>query len=234
MKKSIISLSLFASISFIACGDSNNNDDSITHNNISYKEVKSTTTNRIWLDRNLGASQVCNDINDTLCFGDLYQWGRQTDGHEKRTSNTISSESNSISTAGNKFITTNGQWTDNSTDVNGSQRQTINWSNTNGNSVCPSSFRVPTIDEIKAETFDISINTNTETFNSFLKLPSAGYREVNGTITRVGLETALWSNTISTSDTNQSHEAKYISTDDNNSFATFRAYGNSIRCIKEN
>jgi hypothetical protein len=35
---------------------------------------------RVWLDRNLGASQVCTSVTDTACYGDLYQWGRAKDG----------------------------------------------------------------------------------------------------------------------------------------------------------
>jgi hypothetical protein len=61
-------------------------DVSITHNGTSYGTVKSPYTGKIWLDRNLGASQVCDrnnsftDNNDYVtsqqnCFGDYYQWG---------------------------------------------------------------------------------------------------------------------------------------------------------------
>ena len=237
MQKEILSFTLVTSLTFVACGSgstNSNNDDNlktITHNNLTYKEIKSPNTNKIWLDRNLGATQVCTSIGDISCFGDLYQWGRQTDGHEKRTSSITNIKSNAILTAGDKFITTNNQWTDDATDTNGLLRKT-SWSNTNGNFVCPSGFRIPTIEEIKAETFDISINTNTEVFESFLKLPTAGYRELNGTISNIAIQTAIWSNTINSYDSNQSHEAKYSSADENNSFSTFRGYGNSIRCIK--
>jgi len=33
------------------------------------------------MDRNLGASQVAKSPTDPLSFGDLFQWGRGTDGH---------------------------------------------------------------------------------------------------------------------------------------------------------
>ena len=41
---------------------------------------------RIWLDRNLGATQVATAYNDTASYGHLYQWGRYADGHQIRTS----------------------------------------------------------------------------------------------------------------------------------------------------
>jgi hypothetical protein len=42
-------------------------------------------TGKVWLDRNLGARQVCTSSTDAACFGDLYQWGRAKDGHESGT-----------------------------------------------------------------------------------------------------------------------------------------------------
>ena len=35
-----------------------------------------------WMDRNLGARQVANAINDVFSYGNYYQWGRSADGHE--------------------------------------------------------------------------------------------------------------------------------------------------------
>jgi hypothetical protein len=53
---------------------------------LEYKLVLSPDTGRVWLDRNLGARQVCTSSTDAACYGDLYQWGRAKDGHESRTS----------------------------------------------------------------------------------------------------------------------------------------------------
>lgn len=41
----------------------------------------------LFLDRNLGA--LSEDVTSSDSWGDLYQWGRATDGHEKRLSDTI-------------------------------------------------------------------------------------------------------------------------------------------------
>jgi hypothetical protein len=45
----------------------------------------------VWLDRNLGATQVATSLNDSDAYGDLYQWGRAKDGHEKSSTTTIAS-----------------------------------------------------------------------------------------------------------------------------------------------
>ena len=51
-------------------------DGTISHNGKSYGTVTSSYTGKVWLDRNLGASQVCTALDDTACYGDYYQWGR--------------------------------------------------------------------------------------------------------------------------------------------------------------
>ena len=53
---------------------------------LTYGFVYNTTTHRIWLDRNLGATQVATSLTDNAAYGHLYQWGRPADGHEVRTS----------------------------------------------------------------------------------------------------------------------------------------------------
>ena len=47
-----------------------------------------TSTGRIWMDRNLGATRVPTSASDAQGYGDLYQWGREKDGHQLRTSST--------------------------------------------------------------------------------------------------------------------------------------------------
>ena len=47
------------------------------------------------MDRNPGASQVATASNDGQAYGDLYQWGQLSDGHEKRKPGTTSSLSSS-------------------------------------------------------------------------------------------------------------------------------------------
>ena len=44
--------------------------------------VTSPSTGRKWLAYNLGASNIPTTVNDRSGMGDLYQWGRASDGHQ--------------------------------------------------------------------------------------------------------------------------------------------------------
>src|SRR5574344_2515705 len=69
--------------------------------------VTNPTTGRIWMDRNLGASQVATSSTDEAAYGDLYQWGRAADGHESRTSSTSTTLATSDTPGHGDFITSN-------------------------------------------------------------------------------------------------------------------------------
>ena len=81
-------------------------DQTFTYNGASwtYREVESA--GRIWMDRNLGASQVATVFDDALAYGDLFQWGRNIDGHQIRTSGTTATLSSSDTPGHGDFITT--------------------------------------------------------------------------------------------------------------------------------
>ena len=64
----------------------------------------------IWMDRNLGATQQATSSTDTAAYGDLYQWGRFTDGHQCRTSATTSSQSTTSTPAHGDFIFGSTDW----------------------------------------------------------------------------------------------------------------------------
>lgn len=53
-------------------------------------DVYNPATGQTWMDRNLGASRAATSMNDEQAYGDLYQWGRAADGHQKRNSGTTS------------------------------------------------------------------------------------------------------------------------------------------------
>ena len=53
-----------------------------------YGTVVNPVTGKVWLDRNLGSTQVATSSTDAASYGDLYQWGRAADGHQVRTSAT--------------------------------------------------------------------------------------------------------------------------------------------------
>lgn len=76
----------------------------VSHDGVEYGEVTSPITGRVWLDRNLGAKEVCTSIDDKNCFGDYYQWGRGSDGHEKYKSRVVTTPAKSLTHAGKYFI----------------------------------------------------------------------------------------------------------------------------------
>ena len=203
----------------------------LTLNTVTYKTVVSPYTGRVWLDRNLGASQACTAYNDTACYGDYYQWGRNTDGHEKSTSATTTTRAEDINDAGTDFITDNFPYRWTTADSSGSQRS-ANWSKTDGTSVCPVGYRVPTITELEAETISAStpVRNRTDAFNNFLKLPSAGTRGGDtGSILSKGTGCYIYSSSVDGSD------SYYLYSSSNNAyiFSFYRVYGRAVRCLKD-
>lgn len=204
--------------------------DVFTFNELEYSTVTSPYTGRVWLDRNLGASRVCTSFDDEQCYGDYYQWGRNADGHEKSTSYTTTVKATSIVNAGNKFILGYNWLNSTYTSYNGIT-QVNNWDNTEGLSICPLGYRVPTIEELEAETVDNNINTVNEVYDSFLKLPASGYRYGNDDygIHYSGYESYIYSNSSS------SGSVKYLQFEDYKawSFGSWGADGMPVRCIKD-
>ncbi len=177
---------IILSIGFNGCGSSSE-DDNNEPEIITYGTIISTKTNRVWLDRNLGASIVCTEINDANCFGDYYQWGRYADGHEKQDSLTVNTLATTITPEHDNFIINNSNdtsldWT--TTDNDGSIRK-LNWN------PCPSSFRVPTYDEIKDE----MILNRDDALNK-LKVPAAGSRSANDGTSKDFDITTFWSSNV--------------------------------------
>ncbi len=221
-------VTMISGLLFSGCS-SDNSTTNISHNGVKYLEVTSPFTQKTWLDRNLGASQVCTLKDDTECYGDYYQWGRATDGHQKNDANITTTIATTVTEVGAEYIFTISFPYDWTTDDSDGILRARDWNNLYGDSVCPSGFRVPTIDELKAELTDQNISDSTGPFKSFLKLPSAGYRsEFTGTIEYRGTDGIIWS----TSNTN--YNAFGVEYDeniliiDNSNFAR----GCSIRCIK--
>ena len=184
-----------------------------------------TITGRTWMDRNLGASKSAASSSDSGSFGDLYQWGRRSDGHQCRNASITTTLSSSNNTPANSaFIiapSTPNDWRN-------PQNSSL-WQGVSGtNNPCPSGYRLPTATEFNAELQSWTNKNSSGAISSPLRLPTAGYREfADGTIeSGIG---SYW--TSSTSNTNSS-----ISFDFDNSSAAFynsgRAYGSSIRCIK--
>jgi uncharacterized protein (TIGR02145 family) len=124
----------------------------------------SSAGGRVWLDRNLGASRVATSMDDAQAYGDLYQWGRGADGHEKRNSPTTSTLSNSDTPGHGSFITVSNypyDWR--------SSRNDNLWQGVSGtNNPCPAGFRLPTASEWQTEIDSWSSQDRTGAFSDLL------------------------------------------------------------------
>jgi len=220
--------------------------NSTAHHGFVYRVVESPYTHKLWLDRNLGASQVCTAYDDTACYGDYYQWGRDADGHEKSESNGTDVQATNVDEVGHgDFITDDGtydaDWA-HAADSNGNLR-IAKWSKADGSSVCPVGYRVATIDELNAELFDTgsaeiqndsgekagnSDDRRLNAVNSFLKLPSAGHRDNDSaSMNGVGEWGDVWSSFAISSGLG------FFSDDTGRLLYDYRAYGFLVRCLRD-
>lgn len=191
--------------------------------------VLNPVTGKIWMDRNLGASQVATSSTDAAAFGDLYQWGRGTDGHQNRLSVVTTSVSNSDSPGNGDFIAnpaTPFDWRvpQNSTLWNGA---------TNVNNPCPSGFRLPTESEWEQERATWATNNAAGAFGSPLKLTIGGMRAFgDGAFNGVGVNGNYWSSTLSNEAGGIYSRFLYFK---NTGYviSSHRATANSVRCIKD-
>jgi len=188
-------------------------------------EVYNPTTNKIWMDRNLGAAQVATISTDAASYGDLYQWGRGADGHEKRDSGITTGPSTSTNPGAN-FLTGSSNWYSGANPVD-------LWQGVNGvNNPCPSGYRLPTDTEWIAEIASWgSGNDDADgAFDSPLKLPLAGNRNRNsGSLNFAGSDGYYWSSTVSSANS----RLLGFNSSDANMYDFNRADGSAVRCLKE-
>jgi hypothetical protein len=187
-------------------------------------DVTNPTTGKIWMDRNLGASQAAISSTDANAYGDLYQWGRRSDGHQCRNSTTTSTLSSlDQPTNGNFILAPNSPY-----DWRSPQNSNL-WQGVNGvNNPCPSGYRLPTNTEFDAERLSWSANTSVGAFASVLKLPLACGRLNNNGSLCSGVDGNYWSSTVIGSN------SSYLKFTSSGAFTIgyYRAMGFSVRCIK--
>ena len=191
-------------------------------NSISFSDVTNPTTGQTWMDRNLGASQVATSSTDEAAYGDLYQWGRGTDGHQKRNSSTTTNSSNSDTPGHGMFIIGSYDWR--------SPQNDNLWQGVSGtNNPCPSGYRLPTEAEWNVELISWSSNNAAGAFASPLKLSLAGNRSgYGGSLTSAGSYGNYWSSTVSGT---WARFLNFYSIAYTTNY--FRANGSSVRCIKD-
>lgn len=185
-----------------------------------------STTGEIWMDRNLGASQVATSSTDANAYGYLYQWGRAADGHESRTSGITSTIAISNTPGHGDFIAGSGS----PFDWRNPQSANL-WQGVSGtNNPCPSGYRLPTAAEWEAERESWGSNDAAGAFSSPLKLPVAGSRSGgNGALSSVGSSGNYWSSTVG------NERSLYLDFYSGNAgtYRTFRYNGHSVRCLKD-
>ena len=197
--------------------------------------ITNITTGKVWMDRNLGATQVAISSTDQLAYGSLYQWGRGSDGHQLITwSNSTSGTAVNANTA-----------TLSSTDVPGNTNfilapnppydwhsvQNVNlWQGVAGiNNPCPSGYRIPTETEWNTELTSWGSPNTTGAFNS-LKLPLAGFvGNSGGSLNNVGTRGRYWSSTVNSTN----YQGLDFLSSGVGMNAYYRAFGFSVRCIKD-
>lgn len=189
-------------------------------------EVLNPVTGKTWMDRNLGAQRKAYSGVDDYAYGDLWQWGRGSDGHQCRSSPVTANLCASDQPLHGKFITSSTSPSDWLLPQNNDL-----WQGGNGiNNPCPEGFRIPTISEWNDERLSWGSNNAEGAFNSTLKLPMAGHRSFsNALLNNVGSGGSYWSSTI------DGTNAQRLSFNINGAFINSirRADGHSLRCIKE-
>ena len=190
-----------------------------------------------WLDRNLGATQVATGPTDADSYGHYYQWGRYADGHQIKTSSSITGPVNT-DTPGSSFVKVANL---NPWDWRNPKNDNL-WQGVSGtNNPCPSGFRIPTRVELATlfgliPRFSIGVcgadsSCLTAAAGSKLKLPSGGYRDYSSAgLGSVGSYGYYWSSTVN------GVFAYYPYFSATNVFpanSSYRAYGWSVRCLKD-
>lgn len=193
-----------------------------------WKDVTNPQTGKTWMDRNLGALQVAKEANDSNSYGDLYQWGRFSDGHQARNSKTTKTSSTTDKPNHGDFIIENRapfDWR--------RPKQNDNlWQGVNGtNNPCPLGYRIPSEDEWQEEINSWKSKNARGAFFSTLKLPMGGYRK-NGVVKASKIAGIYWSSSINDGIGNTGARAIYFNSQSANILDFNRVIGLSVRCIK--
>jgi len=218
------------------------------------------TTGGGWLTfmcHNLGADESLDpftyksngDAVDTDIKGSLYQWGRPTDGHEKRGSTAITTLATSNTPGHANFIRASSspydwrsgggntsRWGDGTTGENQSKA---------ANDPCPAGWKVPSqkqwqsIYKASGAGAPSAATANTWSWKNSgfmigdaLYLPASGYRNFSSaSLYYVGINGYYWSSTVtSTASCNLNFSSSTVGPANYDS----HAYGFSVRCVAEN
>jgi len=189
-----------------------------------------SATGKIWMDRNLGATRAAISSTDASSTGDLYQWGRASDGHQISNSQLTTTKFSSSTTNSNKFASGESMY-----DWLVTSNPNL-WQGVNGvNNPCPVGFRIPTKQEWTDEYATWSSQDATGAFASALKLPNVNkFRNFAGG----GYipTTYYWSSSISLTPNARVLQKSYTLYMSSSAVAWMeyeRGYGFSCRCIQD-
>ena len=194
-----------------------------------------STTGKIWMDRNLGASRAATSSTDYQAYGGLYQWGRGNDGHASifwtsatagGTNGTTTTLATTDSPGNALFITASAG----SYDWRSTKNDNL-WQGAAGiNNPCPAGYRVPTDAELTAEFAAYSITNSASAYTSPHKFVVAGHRSSSsGSLANAGTNGYYWSRRVS----GPYASSRYFNSGSTVSSADYRAGGFSVRCLKD-
>ncbi|SFQ47135.1 GEVED domain-containing protein [Flavobacterium akiainvivens] len=211
---------------------------SFTYNGqtVSYTTVRGADGN-VWLQQNLGAEGVATAMDQDTAYGDLYQWGRWEDGHQKRTSATTSTAANPNNPdglgSGQATYITSGWWNGNALTDTWAAATPEDATDINGCDPCKAlgeGWVMPTQENWTVLVDAEDISNPATAFASNLKLPANGYRSSSdGGFTFVGQRGYYWSATPT------GIGAKYLyvgTTIANPAAGAMRGQGAAVRCLK--